>query len=36
VPIVDGTLALGTWQQIVLIDCDTRPRTRRIIIQIVY
>lgn len=36
VPIVDGALTLGTWQQIVLIDCDTRPRTRRIIIQIVY
>lgn len=36
VPIVDGALTLGTWQQIVLIDCDTRPRTRRIIIQIVF
>jgi secondary thiamine-phosphate synthase enzyme len=35
VPLVDGALALGTWQQIVLIDFDTRPRTRRVIIQIV-
>ncbi len=36
VPVVDGLLALGTWQQVVFIDCDTRPRSRRIIIQIAY
>jgi len=35
VPIVDRLLQLGTWQQIVLIDFDTRPRTRRIIVQVV-
>ena len=35
VPIVDGQLTLGTWQQIVLIDFDTRPRTRTIICQII-
>ena len=35
VPVVDGRLTLGTWQQIVLIDFDTRPRQRRIIVQIV-
>ncbi len=34
VPIVDGRLTLGTWQQIILIDFDTRPRTRTIICQI--
>ena len=34
VPIVDGELTLGTWQQIVLIDFDTRQRTRTIICQI--
>lgn len=34
VPVVDGRLALGTWQQIVLIDFDTRPRTRTVICQI--
>jgi len=34
VPIVDGLLTLGTWQQIVLVDFDTRPRTRTIICQI--
>jgi secondary thiamine-phosphate synthase enzyme len=35
VPIVDGRLTLGTWQQIILIDFDTRPRTRTIVCQIV-
>ena len=34
-PIVDGGVPLGTWQQIVLIDCDTRPRARRIEVTIV-
>lgn len=33
-PIVDGALQLGTWQQIILIDFDTRPRNRKIIVQI--
>jgi secondary thiamine-phosphate synthase enzyme len=35
VPVVGGKLTLGTWQQIVLIDFDTRPRTRRLICQII-
>jgi len=35
VPIVAGRLTLGTWQQIILIDFDTRPRTRNIICQII-
>jgi secondary thiamine-phosphate synthase enzyme len=35
VPIVKGQLTLGTWQQIVLIDFDTRPRTRQVICQII-
>jgi len=35
VPIVDGKMTLGTWQQIILVDFDTRPRTRTIICQIV-
>jgi secondary thiamine-phosphate synthase enzyme len=34
VPIVDGKLVLGTWQQIVLIDFDTRPRSRQVIVQL--
>jgi secondary thiamine-phosphate synthase enzyme len=35
VPIIKGTLQLGTWQQIVLIDFDNRPRTREVIVQVV-
>ena len=34
-PLVEGRLPLGTWQQIVLIDFDTRPRGREIVVQIV-
>ncbi|RJR41618.1 MAG: YjbQ family protein [Deltaproteobacteria bacterium] len=30
IPIEDGRLLLGTWQQIVLLDFDNRPRQRRI------
>lgn len=33
VPFVDGDLALGTWQQIVFLDFDTRPRSRRLVLQ---
>ena len=35
VPVVDGRLALGTWQQIVLIDFDDRPRRRTVVVQVV-
>jgi secondary thiamine-phosphate synthase enzyme len=34
VPFVKGTLLLGTWQQIVLVDHDNRPRDRTIVVQI--
>ena len=34
IPIVGGNLTLGTWQQIVLLDFDNRPRKRRIEVQI--
>jgi len=34
IPIVDGRLALGTWQQLVLIDFDDRPRERTVVIQV--
>jgi secondary thiamine-phosphate synthase enzyme len=34
VPIEDGELTLGTWQQIVLIDFDNRPRQRKLVVQI--
>ncbi len=36
VPFINGELELGTWQQIVLIDFDNKPRTRSIIVQILY
>ena len=35
VPIENGKLILGTWQQIVLIDFDNRPREREIIIKVI-
>lgn len=35
VPIIDGKMALGTWQQIVLLELDTGPRSRNIILQFI-
>jgi secondary thiamine-phosphate synthase enzyme len=35
VPVVGGRLALGTWQQLVLIDFDDRLRERTVIVQVV-
>ena len=35
VPFTHSTLQLGTWQQIVLVECDTRPRCRQVIVQII-
>jgi secondary thiamine-phosphate synthase enzyme len=35
IPVVDGEMTLGTWQQIILVDFDTRPRTRTIVLQAV-
>jgi secondary thiamine-phosphate synthase enzyme len=35
VPVIDGRMTLGTWQQIVLLDFDTRGRQREIVVQIV-
>jgi secondary thiamine-phosphate synthase enzyme len=34
IPVVGGELALGTWQQIVLIDFDDRPRSRVVTVQV--
>ncbi|MBI4187785.1 MAG: YjbQ family protein [Chloroflexi bacterium] len=34
VPFSDKKLALGTWQQIVLVDFDNRPRSRQVVMQI--
>jgi secondary thiamine-phosphate synthase enzyme len=35
VPFVKGELVLGTWQQIMLVEFDTRGRRREIVVQIV-
>ena len=35
VPFVSSRLLLGTWQQIILVDFDNRPRSRELILQIV-
>ena len=34
VPLVGGQLTLGTWQQIVLLDFDDRPRERTVTVQV--
>jgi len=34
VPVVNGSLTLGTWQQIIVIDHDNRSRSREVIIQV--
>jgi hypothetical protein len=33
IPIIDGNMMLGTWQQIVFIDFDNKPRKRNIIVR---
>jgi secondary thiamine-phosphate synthase enzyme len=35
IPLVGGRLVLGTWQQVVLIDFDDRPRQREVHVQVV-
>jgi len=35
IPFTDGQLTLGTWQQVVVVDFDTRSRTRDLVLQIV-
>jgi secondary thiamine-phosphate synthase enzyme len=35
IPFVDRQLALGTWQQVVLIDFDDRPRQRTVTVQVI-
>ena len=34
-PVLNNELVLGTWQQIILIDSDNKPRTRRIMVSII-
>ncbi|MFW5759940.1 MAG: secondary thiamine-phosphate synthase enzyme YjbQ [Cyclobacteriaceae bacterium] len=33
-PFSRGNLVLGTWQQIIFIDFDTRPRSRKVVVQV--
>jgi secondary thiamine-phosphate synthase enzyme len=35
IPVVGGRLALGTWQQVVLVEFDVGPRERQVIIQLI-
>ena len=35
IPFVEGQLTLGTWQQIIYIDFDNRPRQRNLIVQLI-
>jgi len=34
IPFMDGTMQLGTWQQVIFIDFDNRPRQRELHLQI--
>jgi secondary thiamine-phosphate synthase enzyme len=35
VPVEDGRLVLGTWQQVFLIECDVRPRRRVVAVTVI-
>lgn len=35
VPFKAGNLLLGTWQQVIFIDFDTHPRSRKVVVQLV-
>ena len=35
IPIVEGELTLGTWQQVMLLEFDTRPRQREVVVQVI-
>ena len=34
IPFVDGQLTLGTWQQVIYVDFDNRPRQRNLVVQL--
>ena len=34
-PFSDGQLMVGTWQQVVFVECDTRPRNREFVVQLI-
>jgi secondary thiamine-phosphate synthase enzyme len=33
-PVIKGNILLGTWQQIIFIDLDNRPRSRKVVVQV--
>lgn len=35
IPILNGEMPLGTWQQIAFLELDVRPRTRKLIVQVI-
>jgi thiamine phosphate synthase YjbQ (UPF0047 family) len=35
IPFVEKTLTLGTWQQVIYVDFDVRPRQRELVIQMI-
>jgi thiamine phosphate synthase YjbQ (UPF0047 family) len=35
VPVLEGKMALGRWQQIVFVDFDNRPRERKVVVQVI-
>lgn len=35
VPFIDGQLTLGTWQQVIYVDFDVRPRQRDLVVQLI-
>lgn len=34
IPVIEGRLVLGTWQQVILCDFDNRPRNRQVVVQV--
>jgi secondary thiamine-phosphate synthase enzyme len=34
IPVIEGKLVLGTWQQVILCDFDNRPRKRQVVLQV--
>jgi len=35
IPFVEGQLILGTWQQVIYVDFDNRPRQRKLVVQLI-
>jgi secondary thiamine-phosphate synthase enzyme len=35
IPLIEGRLVLGTWQQVVCVDFDNRPRHRKVIFHVI-